>query len=318
MRIPMLAVVFFVVGAGCSVDSSPSANGEATSPTDGAGADGPPSSTTTATPSPTGTDASAPVADAETNNPNVGPVRFHIALDYRFDTGGFFTDPIRRKTLEGAARTWGRLLSDSFPDVPANTYVFVKDPTSPYGSGGLGFTLDTAIDDLIIFVGSTELSGQLALSGPSAGLSGVTDQTLADALDHRYSGSPFQPWTGWMSFDKLTDFYFDPTPDTAPHTPSADKIDFFSIALHEMGHVLGFGTAAAFKGMITTTGAFKGAKASAAHGSPVLLESDKMHVPNTLLFGGKRLLMNVSFPLGTRYSATPLDQAFLEDLGSHF
>jgi hypothetical protein len=248
---------------------------------------------------------------------NLGPVRFHIAIDYRFDKLGFFSDATRKAALEAAARTWGRLLSDAFPDVPAGTFVFVKDPGDPYGAG-IGFTLEYAIDDLVIFVGSAELDGsEVALSGPSAGFSGVTDPTLRAALDHRYGDLPFQPWTGWISFDTLTDFYFDPAPDT-PHAPDADKIDFLSVALHEIGHVLGFGTADAFKAMIAGS-AFTGAKAKAAHGgAAVPLTSDRKHVPNTLTSGGERLLMNVSFPAGSRYSVTALDQAFFGDLGYHF
>jgi hypothetical protein len=244
-------------------------------------------------------------------------VRFHIQLDYRFDQRGFFADPTRRTTLEGAAHAWGRALSDSFPDVPAGTYVFILDPDDPYGTG-TSFTLEYGIDDLVIFVGSAPLGGgQLALSGPSAGLAGVTDPALQAALDQRYSATPFRPWTGWMSFDTESSFYFDPTPDT-PHAPAADKVDFYSVALHEIGHVLGFGTAAAFKAL-AATGSFTGANARASHGgAAVPLASDRHHVPDTLLSGGHRLLMNVSFPVGDRYAVTPLDQAFFEDLGYHF
>jgi len=261
----------------------------------------------------------APTADAGAPEASValGPVRFQIRFDYRFDKAGFFTDPTRRATLEGAARIWGRLLSDSFPYVPAGMFVFIKDPENPYGSG-TSFTLEYAIDDLVVFVGSAKLDGtQVALSGPSAGLSGVADPTLIHALDARYTGTPFQPWTGSMSFDTATDFYFDPTPD-APHTPAADKIDFLSIAVHELGHVLGFGTSDAFKAKIAASGAFTGMDADALYGGPVPLSSDRRHVPDTLTFGGTRPLMNVSFPPGKRYAPTPLDKAFLADIGYHF
>lgn len=248
--------------------------------------------------------------------PGLGPVRFHIQIDYRFDKRGFFSDPARRATLEGAARTWGRLLADAFPDVPAGTYVFAKDPEDPYGAG-TGFVYEPSIDDVVVFVGSAALDGsEMALSGPSAGFSGVTDVPLRGALTKRYEGVPFQPWTGWISFDTATDFAFEPTPDT-PRAPVAGKVDFLSVALHELGHVLGFGTADAFKANVSG-GVFTGAKAGALHGGPVPLSSDRRHVPNTLTSGGERLLMNVSFPAGARYSVTPLDRALFEDLGYRF
>ena len=269
-------------------------------------------------PSAPSADASTPPADAGVPDASaeLGPVRFQIRIDYRFDKRGFFSDPVRRATLEGAARIWGRLLSDSFPDVPAGMFVFIKDPEDPYGSGTT-FTLEYAIDDLVVFVGSAKLDGsQMALSGPSAGLSGVDDPTLLHALEARYTGTPFQPWTGSMSFDTATDFYFDPTPD-APHTPPADKVDFLTIAVHELGHVLGFGTSDAFKGRIAS-GTFTGMSAEALYSGPVPLASDLRHVPDSLTFGGKRLLMDVSFPPGVRYMPASLDKAFFEDLGYHF
>lgn len=250
-------------------------------------------------------------ADAPT-----GDVRFKIQLDYRFDKAGFFADPVRKQALEAACRIWGRALSSTFPNVPAGTFVLTRDPQVPAQPGGT-FAIEYEIDDLVLFVGSADLAGSTTgISSPTAGLSGVTDATLRAALDQRYHGPAFQPWTGWVSFDTTTTFHFDPEPEKGAPVP-AGSIDFVSVALHEIGHVLGFGTSDVFKSKVTA-GAFTGAKAQALFGGPVPLSPDQSHVPNATMSGGARLLMDVSDATGTRYLPTPLDRAMFEDLGWTF
>jgi hypothetical protein len=251
-----------------------------------------------------GQDGAPSSADGGKDAPPSADVRFKIQIDYRFDKAGFFTDPVRKQALEGACRIWGRRLSDQFPNIPK---------TEP----ALSMNIEYEIDDLVIFVASADLpAGTTGLSSPTAGLSGITDATLAAALDKRFNQEPFQPWTGWISFDTTTSFHFDPSPELGQPVP-AGKIDFVSVALHELGHVLGFGTAEAFKSKIAG-GAFTGAKTQALFGGPLTLSPDLAHVPITTMSGGQRLLMDVSDAAGVRYLPTPLDQAVFEDLGYHF
>ena len=249
-------------------------------------------------------------------SPMLGPVRFKIQIDYRYDRSGFFADPVRKKALEGACRIWGRLLSDSFANVPKGTFIRVRDPEKPT-EPALSLTIDYEIDDLLVFVGSADLpAGVTGIAAPTAGLSGVTDATLQASLQQRFDGAPFQPWTAWISFDRGTPFHFDPDPELGATVP-AGSIDFTSVALHELGHALGFGTADAFKAKIDGT-TFTGTKTLALFGGPLPLTSDLGHVPNTTLSDGQRLLMDESDAPGTRYLPTPLDKAVFEDLGLHF
>jgi hypothetical protein len=248
--------------------------------------------------------------------PDPSPVRFVIQLDYRYDKAGFFADPVRRQALEGACRIWGRLLSDHFASVPQGTYIKVRDPEKPT-EPAVALEIEYEIDDLVVFVGSASLpAGVTGISSPTAGLSGVTDGALATSLQARFDGQPFQPWTAWISFDSRTDFFFDPHPELGSPVP-AGMLDFVSVALHEIGHTLGFGTAAAFKTKISG-GTFVGSNAQALHGGPLPLANDLGHVPNTTMSGGHRMLMDVSDSPGTRYLPTALDKAVLQDLGLHF
>lgn len=255
-------------------------------------------------------------ADGADGKADLGEVRFKIQVDYRYDKAGFFADPIRKQALEGACRIWGRLLADDFPNVPKGTFIKVRDPEKP-SEPALALNIDYEIDDLVIFVGSADLApGITGVSSPTAGLSGITDAALATSLQQRFDATPFQPWTAWISFDSKTDFHFDPDPELGAAVP-AGKLDFVSVALHEIGHTLGFGTADAFKSKITGA-TFTGAKTVALFGGPLPLTADLGHVPNTTMSAGHRLLMDLSDGTGTRYLPTPLDQAVLEDLGLHF
>lgn len=303
MRTRGLGVFSFVLLVACSSSSGDSGPSDVPEGGVDGGADG--------APAPEGDAGSA--VDARVPS---GAVRFKIQLDYRYDTAGFFDDPSRKGALEGAARIWGRLLSDTYPNVPKGTFIKVRDPQKPT-EPALPLNIDYEIDDLLVFVGSAELpSGTTGSSSPTAGLSGISDPTLAAALQQRFDGPVFQPWTGWITFDASTAFHFDPDPELGAPVP-AGKVDFVSVALHELGHVLGFGTANAFKNQVVG-GAFAGPKTKALFGGPLPLTPDQAHVPNTTMSGGTRALMDQSDATGTRYLPTPLDQAVLEDLGHGF
>lgn len=309
MRVAVL--LGLVVCAACSVESTP----------DGAGHG--PTTSTAATPTDP-TDPSNPQPDdpkpedpKEDPGSTLAPVTFHITFDYRFDTKGFFASPDRKKALEGAARIWGRLIKDDFAKVPKGTPIKVRDPEHPT-EPAVGLDIDDDIEDLVIFVGGSTFAGSVtASSQATAGLAAITDDALRTSLDQRFHGTPFQPWTGWISFDESGPWYFDPDPDIAKTIP-AGKLDFVSVALHEMGHVLGFGTADAFKALVKSA-AFTGAKAKAAAGGTApALSTDAGHFASTVLVGGKRPLMDVSDAAATRYLPTSIDIAVLGDLGFQF
>jgi hypothetical protein len=244
---------------------------------------------------------------------------FHIRFDYRFDTKGMFDPPERRAALEGAAAAWSAVLAEDFEDIPAGTAVLTRDPENP-GDPGMVFPIEEPIDDLVVFVGFTNHDGpggQLASSFPSAAIGSVSDPALSAALDERHKGSDFEPWTGWISFDESEDWFFDATPGDDGDLPAAD-IDFYSVALHELGHLLGFGTADAYFALVDGSNAFIGSEAAAANGGPVPLSGDGGHIVLGLTSDGRRPLMDSSDAPGERSVITSLDEAMMVDLGHVF
>lgn len=242
---------------------------------------------------------------------------FDIRFDYRFDSKGLFDDPDKRIALEAAGAIWGRAIGDDFAPVPAGTEVLSRDPEDPSSPGEV-FTLDYEIADLVVFVGFASLdgaSGVLAASTHSAAIGSVSDPTLAAALADRFHGADFEPWTGWIAFDEDEPWFFDSTPEDDGDLPGGSP-DFLSVALHELGHVLGFGAADAFVALVDSSGmTFGGASASASYGGPVPLDTDLMHIEPSVRVEGMRPLMDPSDAHGERSVITSLDFAFFEDLG---
>jgi len=262
-------------------------------------------------------DAGTPPADAPVIEPDapVTPARgISIVFDYRFDDAAFFT-PSRRLVLEAAAQHWNNLLVDDFPPIPLGTDIRTRDPETPTAAA-MSFPSTVAIDDVMIFVGCAAIDGPggtLATSNHSAAINTVTDATLRELLRSRYEGMDFQPWTGWISFDCGEDWFFDPTPATVTDLP-ANRPDFLSTANHELGHVLGFGTAMAYFAHVSNT-TFVGTKTVATYGGPVPLIASNTHFASGLSSGGREPLLDPSRPGGVRSTATPIDVAVLEDLG---
>lgn len=241
------------------------------------------------------------------------PTSFRIAIDYRFDQKSLFSAE-RRLPLEAAARHWETLIASDFAPVPPGIPLRSRPPED-MDAPGIEFTLDYPIDDLAILGGFSSLDGpgqRLALSGSSF-TPELGNATLLAALDRRYHGNPFQPWIASIGFDDSEDWYFDPTPDTNSDIPSTQS-DFMSTALHELGHVLGIGSSAAWDALISGN-SFIGAHAMDLVGGPVPLTLDHAHVEKGVMVDQQRALMDPSTPLGARKYPTRLELAILVDLG---
>ena len=235
-----------------------------------------------------------------------------IQFDYSFDTSGFFNDPARRATLEQVGRDIGSQLSAPLaPIVPAGGSTWTASFINP--STGAQSTIDNPVipgNMIVVFVGGRALGGGEAGQGGNGGYSGSGWGNWLDTLRSRGS-SGFSLWGGSLAFDTGgTNFYTGS--DLAGI--GRNQVDFYSVVSHELGHVLGIGTARQWFGGVAG-GAFVGPTAESLYGGPVPVYGDGSHWADGLTYNGQRASMNPVLPLGTRVGFTPLDYAALVDIG---
>ena len=102
---------------------------------------------------------------------------------------------------------------------------------------------------------------------------------------------------------------------------AATKNDMYSVALHEILHSIGFGTAATWTGLHTGA-TWNGTNVTALNGGTAVgLSADQSHVidsfTSTRISDGatQEVVMDPSLTVGSRKLLTQMDLAFLRDLG---
>ncbi|MGF1539523.1 MAG: matrixin family metalloprotease [Pleurocapsa sp.] len=241
---------------------------------------------------------------------------FNIEFDYRFDTEGFFTEE-KKEVLEAAASLWSSYIRDEFPDVsldivkvPIASISETSDTEFTISSELQTVTLDEPIDDILIFVYSLDFP-ENSTTLANGGVFG--SWTVGSELDERFNGDDFQPWLGTIYFDTDANFYFDST--TLSDDLPSDQKDFFSVALHEIGHVLGFGSGPIFTELIKD-GNFVGENSIALNdGNPIPLAKDLGHIEEGFKLNDQTNVFNPTLAAGERVLPSELDLAFLADIG---
>jgi hypothetical protein len=212
------------------------------------------------------------------------------------------------------------------------------NPANP-GNSSLNIQVTNLVipaNTIVVYVGGGTFSndGELGLGGFGGYSDGGVEQSPGNsewlntvqargqpgALGSPGSQTTFAPWGGSISFSTSGDWYFG-TSNTVP----AGEFDFYSVALHELGHVLGIGTSNVWMNdLVTISGNtyFDGAHAVAANGgvdpevSPDLghwAEGTMSDIYGTTMLGNAT--MTPTLFDGTRNLDTDLDIAGLEDMG---
>ncbi len=216
-------------------------------------------------------------------------------------------------------------------------------------------TFDFAQDEFRVFVGSRGLVGStlgrggpggaginLSRSGFEAQWDGAVDAMEAASNDQMLRGGPrigtfngdfdfgTAPGTyalgygfsiGSLTFNDLSNWHFD-----YATLPGSSQSDFYSVAVHEMLHAIGFGTSDAFNDQVSGTDWLGNDVAAVCNCGLNGLHGDQSHVRSGLqgrpLVDGafdlnttQEAVMDPTLTTGTRKYLTDLDLAFLRDAG---
>jgi PEP-CTERM motif len=236
-----------------------------------------------------------------------------ISFDYSLDTVGFFGDPVAKAELEYAGQYFSTLLHDEFNAFTRNNGITVALPGLTPGTEFKPFHADA--NTVTIFVGGVDYSDALAKGGPTFG---TTRGEPGNSSAPDATPTDFVPSYGRIGFDSSgTNWYFDTDPST---TETFVGIDFLTVALHEVGHVLGIGTAPSFDRWVNAANQFTGPNAMAVHGGAVPLDSVGAHWASgtkSTIGGTGNFDANLDPAVapGHRELFTDLDKAVLADIG---
>jgi hypothetical protein len=244
-----------------------------------------------------------------------------FVFDYSLDTNGFFSQQERRDTLQAAASFFESRITDNLTaitPVGGNTWSAVI--ANPSTGNNVSIPNPTiAANTLLVYAGGRDLSGSSIGIGGPGGYSGVRgSSTFVNSLDRGQVGAGVTDvgiWGGMIAFDTLTNWNFS---STTP--PTSGQNDFLSVALHELGHLLGLGIADSWDKKVVN-GAFTGPSATSLFGRAVPLQPNYSHwlegtqstLPGTNIL--QEAAMDPTITVGTRKLFTDLEFAALSDIG---
>jgi len=276
----------------------------------------------------------------------------NIQIDYTYAGAFFPVDSQPRAALEAAASYFSTILTDTFsaiqtpsplskPNGTMMTWQWTMNFNNPTTGASVVLTNPTvAVDRYIIYAGASNLANStLGVGGPggynwsASGSIHPTDQTqvnqitsaFQDAVEDRGESGGFAHWGGTVTFDS--------SPQNPWHfnhntSPSGSVTDFYSVAIHELAHALGFGEKDANASNVTpwesfiSGSSFFGSNANSEYGGPVPLHAvDLAHWAtgtDGVVYGSaveQETAMDPEITQGTRKRFTALDAAAMKDIG---
>lgn len=263
-----------------------------------------------------------------------------IQFDYTYDTGGFFTgtNSARQSYLEAAAGYVTGFLN--VQQLSAVTSTGSNQLSTIFTNPGTGSTVtlsgqSVASNTLLVYAGGRDLGGSTLGQGGSGGFGWSGTFTFGRQATGRSTatgtGLPALPWGGSISFDAVgTNWYFDN--DIGTVDVPGGQFDFFSVATHELFHLMGFGNTSAPPSAVNGTtytnwssfitgSTFTGPGSMAEEGGAVALSPEKAHwfegTMSTAEGSGspQEAMMDPTIGTGIRKYVTALDLAGLGDIG---
>ena len=249
-------------------------------------------------------------------------------FDYSLDATNFFdpfNNPERRHVLEQAGNELGSRLQDTLLEIIPHKFNVADTWVASFEDPATGGTFN--VNDLIVgeniirvYVGARDLGDSLGSGGPGFASSVTGVQQWVDtvlgrgqvgALGPDNLQTDFSPFGGSIAFNENTNWHF----GTTTVGLDAGEFDFFSTAVHELAHVIGFGSAPSFTNLVSG-GLFLGSAAILEYDGfgPVPLQ-DSGHWQKDLQDNGSEVALDPDLADGQRKLLTSLDYAGLNDLG---
>jgi hypothetical protein len=174
---------------------------------------------------------------------------FNIKLD--FTTFNSLLNSDQQAAVIRAAQDWEALLaSNEFDDIPLGTKIrYVNPNTGNIETQPLTLQNGGPIDDVLIYVGDREIPpltpgafniAKANLRGDNVPLDLNNPNIDNDYLSARMKGIKFQPSIGSISFNPNPAQIQFWTSSPSNTSPAANEYDLYTVAKHEIGHILGF------------------------------------------------------------------------------
>jgi len=259
-----------------------------------------------------------PIALALTLSPALASANINIEFDYTYSSS--FIGAIQKDILESAASVFESRITDTLGAITSGggTQFHPKFFNPSVENAEVNLTNQSfAQNELRIYVGAYDLGGSTLGEGGPGGYGATGNQTYFDTLMRGQTGSPnhdFGPWGGALSFNSsYGSWYFDTDTST---TETFSGADVYSVAIHEIAHILGFGTADSWDFHVSAnTHDFNGVYTGTQD-----LYVDNAHWAEGLTrtingSGSFETAMDPTITLGTRKTMTDLDWKALQDIG---
>lgn len=240
-----------------------------------------------------------------------------IQLDYSLDlrshggSGFFESNPGAKAVMNRVAQEMGQRIDANLSAiVPSGGNTWTAAIFNPETGGQFTVrNLRIAADTIVVYVGARAMPGSEAGVGGFGGFSWTGAQAWGNTVGER-GWRGFSLWGGSIAFDTTTNWHTGLTTDGL----DSNEVDFYSVATHELGHILGIGTAPEWFAQVRG-GSFIGPATTAVSGGAVPVSSEGAHWADGVTSHGQPVSMDPMLNYGTRVTWTSLDQAALRDIG---
>lgn len=252
-----------------------------------------------------------------------------FSFDFTHDTHGFFTgaNAGRQTYLTAAAQYAAQLIGgttlSAITPAGSNTWTATIFDPSNFGTTIEKTDLSIAANTIVVYAGGYEIGGSTLGIGGTPGVSTSGVAGWHETVTTRGNGTYRMASVGSITFNSTTNWYFDN--DITTVETFSGQADFFSVAVHELLHMIGFGTSSSWTAFVSGSN-FTGPNSVAANGGlPVPLHGDAEAGYGHWADGtmstvvgtatAQEALMDPTILNGTRKYATTLDMAGLMDIG---